>query len=151
PAPEIATEEPALQVDQFGHSVLYPERRLDLGDLLTQEHHALQPDQALDPYPQPVGPTLDLPELTLDVFQWDARVDLVIVQHNASVVPGAPCGLVGDARPADPQVAPRREGPAVVQPVGELRHQRRHLLPQIGVEPEPLDPEFADTQVESPG
>ena len=40
-------------------------------------------------------------------------------------------GSLGDARPADLQVAPRRERPAVVQPLGELRHQGRHLLAQV--------------------
>ena len=90
-------------------------------------------------------------ELPLDVLQRDARLDLVVVEDHLDVVPAAPGGLAGDARPADLQVAPRGEGPAVVQPLGELRHQRRHLLAQLRVEPELLDPEVVDLQVEPAG
>ena len=67
------------------------------------------------------------------------------------MVPAAPGGLAGT--PDQPIFrSPRaREGLAVVQPLGELRHQRRHLLAQLRVEPEPLDPEIIDLQVEPAG
>ncbi len=78
-------------------------------------------------------------------------LELVVVEDDPHPVPPAPGGLVGDARPADLQIAPRGEGPAVVELLGELRHQRGHLLAQVGVEPDLLDPEVGDAQVEPAG
>ena len=147
-APEVAPEEPSPHIDQLGFPALDPEGRFDLGDLLPRHDHALQIHEARDLDTQAVGPAAHLVELALDVLERDPGAELVVVENDLGLFPLTPGGLVRPARPADLQVPPGGERSVIVQLHGELGHQGRHLLAQVEIEAEVLDPQLVDAQVE---
>ena len=114
-AHQLAPQQVARQVFQPGLPVLDVERRLQVGDLLTHQADAHELDDAVNLERPAVGPAAHVLELALDVLQRDARLEAVVVEHDQRPVPAAPRRLTDHALPANLQVAPRREGPAVVQ------------------------------------
>ena len=147
-AGQLAVEQVPLDRPEPGLAAGDVQRRLQAGDLLAHQGDALQVQQAVDLQRLAVELAADALDLPLDVLQRQARLDRVAREDGQALATsrtraGRPAGP-----PAQAQVGAHREGVRLVQPVGELRHHRRHELPQGRVDPEVGDVQVVHPQVE---
>ncbi len=151
PAEDPAAEHLPLDVVEPGPVLVDDQRRAQLGDLLPLEPDARQVDEPAHGQVLAVGRAREVADLPLEVFQRHAGLDRVAAEDDDAVLPVATGRHAGPARPVDRQVAAEHQRPAVVEPLGELGHHRRHQLAQLGVEPQLRHQQVPHRQVERAG